>query len=418
MNRRHFILTSSLLPLYAALPGPLRSLQAKQLSASMWIYLWDFVDEGYENVFRRLQENGLTSISLASAYHAGKFLAPHNPKRKVVFLEDGTVYFQPTPSLYGRIKPKVNSLVAQGDSLATVRKHADKAGMQTNTWVVCCHNTPLGTQYPDIACVNAFGDSIPQNLCPSNNDVRSYLRAVVKDIAGHGVGRIELEAMQFQGYAHGFHHEREGIPLSSATRFLLGLCFCPSCTKRATAESVDIKGVQTFTRATLEALFLHPSKVNEQYATLADLPEDRFGPFLEWRTRVVSSLAGELMESVKGTNVHLRPLVSIDPTARTMVGIDVERIAKIAGGMLVPGYVKDGAALREPLKKIQSAIGKAELILGFQVGLPESGGKPEFLDRVKTARELGVTSFNFYNYGFVPYEHFGWIKEGWSKLGK
>jgi len=36
----------------------------------------------------------------------------------------------------------------------------------------------------------------------------------------------------------------------------------------------------------------------------------------------------------------------------------------------------------------------------------------EFLDRVKTARELGVKNFNFYNYGFVPYENFGWIKEG------
>ena len=412
MNRRRFIITSSLLPLYAALPGPLRSPQAKQLSASMWIYLWDFVDEGYENVIRRLQENGLTSISLASAYHAGKFLAPHNPKRKVVFLEDGTVYFRPTLSLYGRIKPKVNSLVAQGDSLATVRIHADKEGMQTNAWVVCCHNTPLGTHYSDVACVNAFGDSIPQNLCPSNNDVRSYLRAVVKDIAGHGVGRIELEAMQFQGYTHGSHHEREGIPLSSATRFLLGLCFCPSCMRRATAERIDIEGVRTFTRETLEALFTQPASINERYTALTDLPEERFRPFLEWRKQVIASLAEELMESVKGSNVQLRPLVSIDPIARTMVGIDPERIAKIAGGMLVPGYVKDGAALREPLKKIQSAIGKAELILGFQVGLPESGGKPEFLDRVKTACELGVTSFNFYNYGFVPYDHFGWIKEG------
>ncbi|MEX2090121.1 MAG: hypothetical protein WEB62_10130, partial [Bacteroidota bacterium] len=190
------------------------------------------------------------------------------------------------------------------------------------------------------------------------------------------------------------------------------LCFCPSCIKRATAESVDIGGVRIFTRQTLEALFLQPATVNERYAALADLPEDRFRPFLEWRTRVVASLAEELMESVQGTNVELRPLVSIDPTARTMVGIDPERIAKITGGILVPGYVKDGTALRNPLKNIQAAIGKAELILGFQIGLPESGGRPEFLDRLKTARELGVTSFNFYNYGFVPYEHLGWIKEG------
>lgn len=382
------------------------------VSASMWAYLWDFSDEGYETVFGHLRENGLTSVSLASAYHAGKFLLPHNPKRKVLFLEDGTVTFQPTPSFYGHIQPIVHSLVAQGHSLATVKKHADRAGMQTNAWVVCCHNTPLGTRYPEIACVNAFGDTIPHNLCPSNDDLRTYLRAIVKDIAQHGVGRIELEAMQFQGYAHGFHHEREGIPLSTATRFLLGLCFCLSCTRRASAEKIDIGAVRTFTRQILEALFLNPAQVNEQFASLADLPEDRFRPFLEWRTRVVASLAEELMESVKGTTVQLRPLASIDGGARAMVGMDPMRVAGITGGLLIPGYVKDGSALREPLKTLQESVGKGELILGFQVGLPESGGKAEFLDRLQAALALGITSFNFYNYGFVPIEHLGWIKEG------
>ncbi|MCK5573935.1 MAG: hypothetical protein KAJ12_14290 [Bacteroidetes bacterium] len=44
--------------------------------------------------FARLRENGLTSVSLASSYHAGKFLAPRNPRRKVVFLQDGTIYFE------------------------------------------------------------------------------------------------------------------------------------------------------------------------------------------------------------------------------------------------------------------------------------------------------------------------------------
>ena len=80
----------------------------------MWAYLWDIVDEGYDNVFQILRDNGLTSISLATAYHAGKFLAPHNPNRKVVFLEDGTIYFNPKLSLYGRMRPIVNPLVREG----------------------------------------------------------------------------------------------------------------------------------------------------------------------------------------------------------------------------------------------------------------------------------------------------------------
>jgi len=43
--------------------------------------------------------------------------------------------------------------------------------------------------------------------------------------------------------------------------------------------------------------------------------------------------------------------------------------------------------------------------------LPESGGKAEFLDRMKTARAMGITSFNFYNYGFIPLKNLEWIAE-------
>ncbi len=392
-------------------------LQTSRLSASMWTYLWDFADEGYDTVFGHLRENGLTEVSLAATYHAGRFLAPHNPKRKVIFLEDGRISFQPNLSRYGRIKPLVHSLIEEGHSLATVRHHAERYGMRTNAWVVCCHNTPLGTAYPDIACRNVFGDPLPHNLCPSNDDLRAYLRSLVVDVASHGVGRIELEALQFQGYTHGFHHERDGIPLTTAMRFLLGLCFCPACEQRACTEGIDFDDVRRFTRSTLEKLFRNPSPVNEQFKTLSDLPAAIFDPYHKWRKNVVVSLMQELKEALvkeKLTDVQLRPLVSIDPLARTMVGIEPVRVAGFTGGILVPAYVKDGEVLRGPLLELLDLIRQAELILGFHVGLPESGGKAEFLSRVQTARELGVDKFNFYNYGFIPLEHLRWIREGLS----
>ena len=75
------------------------------------------------------------------------------------------------------------------------------------------------------------------------------------------------------------------------------------------------------------------------------------------------------------------------------------------------GYVKDGEALRDPLATLQQQVGSAEITLGFQVGLPESGGKKELLERMSVAREMGIKSFNFYNYGFVPLGNLQWIKE-------
>lgn len=381
------------------------------LSVSMWIYLWDLLDEGYPQVLQRLREHGLTSISVATAYHAGRFLEPHNPKRKVVFLEDGTVYFSPEPSLYGRIKPIPNSLVGQGHGLQEARKNAEAIGLTTRSWVVCCHNTTLGTRYPDIACETAFGDRLYHNLCPTNDDVRKYISAVVRDIASNGVDTIELEALQFQGYSHGYHHERDGIPLNGGMKFLLGLCFCPSCIKRATEAKVDIGSVRTFTRTTLETHFSDPTALGERYASMDQLPADIFTPFLNWRMSVVASLIEELADAVRPTSVKLRPMSSLDPAVQRSVGVDLRRIADVTGGVLALGYVKDGAALRAPLVSLQSQLPGKEITLGFQVGLPESGGKAEFLSRMSIARELGISSFNYYNYGLIPYENLEWIKD-------
>jgi len=383
--------------------------QGAAMQASMWIYLWDIVDEGYDTVFQRLKDHRLTSISLATAYHAGKFLSPHNPKRKVVFLEDGTVYFQPNQSLYGALKPRVHSLVKKGHHLKKVQESAERAGLQTRSWVVCCHNTPLGKANPGVVTRTAFGDPLYHNLCPSNPDVRFYLRALVKDVAAQGVAVIELEALQFQGYTHGEHHEREGIVLSTVPRFLLGLCFCDSCVKRAQQTGLDLKPVRAFVRTTLEEAFVAPESVADRYPTLGALPSGLFQPFMEWRTNVVASLVQEVTEAA--APVTVRPMVSIDPLARTMVGMNPERVGAITGGILTPGYVKDGAALRPLLSELQALIPDREITVGFQVGMPESGGRPEFLDRMKTAREMGITSFNFYNYGFIPLKNLEWIAE-------
>ena len=417
MDRRSFLSVAALLPLgsLAAKVMPisfssLDSIDSKlDVSGSMWIYLWDLVDEGYDVVLQRLNENRLTGISVAAAYHAGKFLEPHNPKRKVVFLEDGTVYFRPDSRKYGKIQPRINSLVKEGHGLEKAKHFADKVGFTTRAWIVCCHNTPLGSQFPDIACEDAFGDKLYHNLCPTNEDVRRYLRSLVSDIASHGVDAIELEALQFQGYAHGYHHEREGIELTIAARFLLGLCFCPACVKMSGASHVSIAKVRAITRKIMEEWFSDPTRAAGTYPSIDSLPVEVFAPMLEWRKSVISSLLDEL-EEVAGTT-KLRQMVSLDPTAQKMVSVEPVVSAKKTGGLLALGYVKDGPALRKPLESLITSVHASDVTLGLQVGLPESGGKKEFLEKMSTARELGINSFNFYNYGLIPAQNLSWISE-------
>ncbi|HEX9614330.1 MAG TPA: hypothetical protein VGA55_02445 [Bacteroidota bacterium] len=410
MNRRRFLRHTAAGAALPFLPALLSGFS--NVSASIWTYLWDIADEGYEYVLETIRDNGLTSLSVAAAYHAGKFLSPHNPRRKVRFLEDGTVYFQPTAALYGTLKPLVNSLVQEGHHIERVKSEAAKKGLETRAWVVCCHNTPLGTKYPDAACKNVFGDPLNHNLCPSNSDVRRYLSALVADLASKGISVIELEALQFQGYTHGFHHERDGIRLNGLEKFLLGVCCCPSCEFRAREARVDFAGITRTARTILERHFADPYANTGGPVEIQDLPEDLFAPFHQWRREVIASLLEELLEAKGNSETRLRPMVSLDAGARLNAGVDPGRTAAAAGGILVPGYVKTGADLEKPLSAIlTSSRGADRVTVGMQVGLPESGGKAEFLDRMEAARNLGIRSFNFYNYGLIPLGNLRWIKE-------
>ncbi len=387
----------------------------QQSASSLWMYLWDFVDEGCDAVFNRIKETGFDSISMATAYHTGKFLLPHNPRRTVIFPEDGTVYFEPNGKLYGKLHPRINSLVKDGSSLQTVKAFADKRGVQVRAWIVCCHNTAFGMAHPDIACETAFGDKLFHNLCPANNDVRKYIAALVADVASTGVDGIELEAFQFQGYVHGFHHEREGIVLPPAAQFLLGLCFCPSCIASAKRAGVEIEKIRSWTKTALRNFFNSSDDMSERNPTVSSFPQDLFSPFFQWRTSVINSFAEQIMSAVKSAQVKIRSMVSIDPFGWTIAGADIKALAEITGGVLALGYVKDAAKLKALIQKMQYEIPEKEIVLGIHVGLPESGGKKEFLERMNAAQECGIRAFNFYNYSFIPYENLRWIKDTLQK---
>ena len=86
---------------------------------SMWTYPWDIQDQGLNRTFEDLSERaGLNTISLATSYHAGRFLQPRSPSQKAYFPQDGTVYFRPDDALWEgkEIRPLLaDNLIERGD---------------------------------------------------------------------------------------------------------------------------------------------------------------------------------------------------------------------------------------------------------------------------------------------------------------
>ena len=95
------------------------------------LFAWDLCDEGVEQVLGRVADLGVTSLYLASNYHAGWFVLPHNPKRKCHFVEDGAAYYHPARSLYEStpLKPQIARIAAKTDWFEETGQRLDKFGL-------------------------------------------------------------------------------------------------------------------------------------------------------------------------------------------------------------------------------------------------------------------------------------------------
>jgi hypothetical protein len=203
--------------------------------AGLWMFAWDLADEGLDTVLGWAADSGLTALQIAGAYHAGWFIHPHNPRHRAYMPEDGCVYFHPTPALYENtvLKPKVATVCAETDWMRAAGERLDRYGLKLVSWTVCAHNTRLGLLHPDCTVQNCFGDRYPHALCPANDDVRTYLTVLCRDLANNlPLHAVQLESPGYMGLVHGHHHERDLTVLTPVERALMDLCFCAHCTAR------------------------------------------------------------------------------------------------------------------------------------------------------------------------------------------
>lgn len=387
------------------------------MESSIWIYAWDLLDEGIANTVDALADVAhLTGLSMATSYHAGRFLLPHNPKRKVYFPADGTIYFRPDLSRYGRIEPLVNPLVNETDVLADTIRHAHARDMSVHSWTVCLHNSALGQRYPDCTTQNAYGDSSRFALCPANPDARQYLVTMVTDlVANYDLASIELESPEYMGWAHRYHHEKFHVPFSPLTAFLMSLCFCPSCMARAQEANVDADAVRQEVRSYLDEVLEQggdhedPSTPMPQYDVLAQRVGGQMGGYLHMRGEVVQSLLEAVVaEAGAARPVVFRPMVGAGGGWQS--GTDARRASRLTGSVVVASYTDDPAQVGATAQRAHEVMHPGtEIVMGLQPMYPTADGPDTIAAQVQVCRDAGVAQVNLYNYGLMPRRNLGWI---------
>ena len=382
---------------------------------SVWAYPWDLHDLGPEAVVATLASAGVGMISLATSYHAGRFLQPGNPRRRVYFPQDGTVYYQLDPNRWAgaEIVPlQADTVKREGDQLAALIALRDKGGPGISCWTVCLHNTRLGMLHPSHVVRTAHGDAQYFGLCPSSPAARAYVIGMVKEIAErYHPDRIELESPDFMGFSHGYHHEKDGLPVLPEDDFLLGICFCGHCLARARTAGVDGTAARAEVAALLDAAFARELPV-AQFPDFAVQGPEAFArvpaihAYVKWRSEPVTSLVAEI-KAVVPAGVRL---LLIDFEGSWRGGVDLAAIAPHVDGVLHCAYVTPLGRIEGLMAQARQVLGPDKtLIAGYQLFHPNVQDRADLEARARAAGPW-VDGFNFYNLGLVPPKRLDWIR--------
>ena len=385
--------------------------------AGLYIYPWCFAEEGYQELMDYVRGLGVRRLYLVSAYHAGFFLHPHSPEKKVRLLEDGVAYFQPDESVWtdSRIRAPVSSLCDSTNLFGDICTAASQAQMEISAWTVCLHNTTLGSAYPECTIHNVFGDPYPHALSPGHPDARAYVAALIDDLTkNYDLHSVLLEAPNYRNRAHGstwvsgHHHERNGIHLRDLEEWLLSLSFNSADIRSAKDAGVDVDSVQAAVRDHLIRYFEAAPEVPAELPSTIDEFRQPLAALVDYEAyfrRTEETLLQDLRQIAEPRGVKL--------VGNSSPAIDI---------VIVGTY-------GEPLERVIELTSAAKRTLGthqqlevvFRLGFTSPGmgtairSADVLSDYVNTALEHGADSVAFYNYAEAPRQSVEWIRQALEK---
>lgn len=370
-------------------------------SFGFYAYGWNL--RALDRELGTMAELGLRHLTLAASYHAGKFIQPRDPRGRVYFPEDGTVYFRARGERYGKLKPQVARLVDEQDVL---KDACDDGRLRCRAWTVLNHNSRLGWAHPDIVVRNAWGDPYPYALCPAHPDVAAYAIALSADLADqHDLESLLLETPGWLTYDHGYHHEfAQLVPDAEATA-LLGLCFCDSCMAGARGAGIDAPRLREAVRRRIDALLAGEAGEG--------LDEADLSAFHRWRAGIVTALCAEIRAQVRReVEVHAISTCQRPHANCYLEGHDLGALAAMLDGIELPIYQPSAEAAAADFAWADTAIGdpaKRSVIL--RPGHPDMTSARQLGATVDAMAAAGVPSISFYNYGLLPAANLGWVAE-------
>lgn len=386
------------------------------MAVSASIYTWpsDLVDEGVENVVAAVRDQGIDTIALATAYHQARDVVPHaGDKPRLRYREDAV--FVPLDEERwrdARMRPEPGP-PDEVEALVSLLGRQDRPAIEG--WSVMLHQTSLGFQHPELTSLTCFGDRIKSNLCPAQPAVVSYAVALAGQVAIYGID-VVAEALSAQTFAHGHHHERTFAPVSAGDEALLGLCFCDACSSRASAKGADTERLASLVAARVQAAYGGASHIPADLDVLSDVIGEDLAPLARGRAEAVTELAGAVAREVhsQGQRLSFMDLTgavlgygtgapSGPPAADQswQLSIELGAVAPLVDSLSVLGYASDVERLSADVASVVASAGQTPVRVILRPGHPDTSSAGHLARKVAAVREAGAAQVDFYAYGML-----------------
>lgn len=201
----------------------------------MFLYPWD-IESNFEDFKASYEKTGCDSVAVALSYHHATILSPRH--QRCYELPHACLSFYPHLPLYGALQPQVNENSCK--NTFAIRNWCKETGRLFTGWAVYLHNSTLGTAHPEICVKNAWDNVLQHTLFPSNEAVLAYTLALTQDmITQLCPDYIAAESLTPRTFLHGGHHEIMSIQMDAVVTWMLSICFCDGCMKKAADHGID-----------------------------------------------------------------------------------------------------------------------------------------------------------------------------------
>lgn len=387
----------------------------------IYVHPWDIFDEGEYNVLCQLQDIGLNTINIASSYHQGRFLLPHNPIRKIINAEEGVVYFDFNQDYFKNtcLKPEKSKSFKNKDVLKILVEANQSFNLDLTSWTVFFHNGRLATKHRNLAVKDPFGTVDPNNLCPNSGDARNYASGLIRNISeNYGIRHIQMESVFYpRGLYHGSHHEIFGVNTNPTVDFLFSLCYCKRCLQTAAEKKIKMSESIPKIKKYINNSFSDESNIkysNSKKEIIEELQKLNMEFLIEFKKDTYLDIITQISESIE-ENSSKAIIEIISNSEIDYEGISYGELPDAIKGIDLLEYYSNSEQIIEKFKEVSHLLNRRiKLFPSVRINYPLVKNQLQLTDVINTVNNLSKDGFNLYNYGWTNKDNFKTLKTYFS----